>query len=254
MSSSGAAFSGTIGPLSSGYLLGGRVRYAQPGVGFRTGIEPVLLASAVPVCPGERVLDGGTGAGPALLCLAARVSQSCGVGIEQDVGLAELARQNLAANGLSERFAIITGDLTACDDDLGLFAHACANPPWHDPEDTASPIPRRLSAKRADPKSLEAWAVSLVRRLRRGGTLTMILPAALAPTGCRAIEAAGCGSLVLVPLWPKSGQAARLILVQALKSAAGECRLLPGLTLHRDQGGYSEVVQALLCCGAAAAL
>ena len=59
---------------TEGTLLGGRVRYAQPARGYRTGIEPVLLAAAVPAVPGQAVLEAGTGAGAALLCLAARAS------------------------------------------------------------------------------------------------------------------------------------------------------------------------------------
>ena len=244
-----AVFDREIGPSGSGYLLGGRVRYAQPGRGFRSGIEPVLLAAAVPAVAGERVLDGGTGAGPALLCLAARVPQLCGVGIEHDMTLAELARENMASNGLSETFEIVTGELTTCAD-IGLFSHACANPPWHSPEGTASPVLARTSAKRVSANLLEAWASTLARRLRPGGTLTMILAAPLASEACRVIESAGLGSLAMLPLWPKRGQAARLLLVQAIKSATGRCRILPGLTLHGDEGEFSDPLRALLYYGA----
>ena len=87
------------GGRTGGYLLGGRVRYAQPRQGFRSGIEPVLLAAAVPARAGERVLEGGTGAGAALLCLAARVPGVHGVGIERDGTLVSLARRNASANG-----------------------------------------------------------------------------------------------------------------------------------------------------------
>ena len=64
---------GCAPPATDGHLLGGRVSYAQPREGFRSGIEPVLLAAAIPARPGEHVLEGGSGAGAALLCLAARV-------------------------------------------------------------------------------------------------------------------------------------------------------------------------------------
>lgn len=253
ISSSRAAFGSAIDSISTGYLLGGSIKYSQPRRGFRSGIEPVLLASAIPASAGERVLEGGTGTGPALLCLAARISRLCGVGIERDPVLADLARKNLATNGLSGEFEIVTADVTTCPD-LDLFNHAFANPPWHSPQGTASSTPGARSAKRATPGSLEAWALSLALRLRRGGTLTMILPAALSGEGCRAIESAGCGSLVLLPLWPKLGLGARLLLVQATKSGAGKCRVLPGLTLHREEGGYSEVLHAILCHGAAIVL
>ncbi|MCX7381847.1 MAG: SAM-dependent methyltransferase, partial [Alphaproteobacteria bacterium] len=65
------------------HLLGGRVVHSQPELGHRTGVEPVLLAAFVPARPGERVLEGGSGAGAGLLCLAARVAVS-GLGVEID--------------------------------------------------------------------------------------------------------------------------------------------------------------------------
>ncbi len=86
---------------TDGYLLGGRVRYAQPKAGFRSGIEPVLLAAAIPARPGEHVLEAGTGAGAGLLCLAARVPGLTGVGIERDPGLTAIAAANGVANGFS---------------------------------------------------------------------------------------------------------------------------------------------------------
>ena len=85
--------------VSEGTLLGGRVRHAQPHLGHRTGLEPVLLAACVPARPGQRVLEGGTGVGSALLCLAVRVPGLVGRGIERDAVMAELARGTIAANG-----------------------------------------------------------------------------------------------------------------------------------------------------------
>ena len=84
--------------MTQATLLGGRLRYAQPHAGFRTGIEPVLLAATVAARPGQRVLEAGTGAGAALLCLAARVPGIAATGIERDPALAEFARANFAAN------------------------------------------------------------------------------------------------------------------------------------------------------------
>src|SRR5690242_14131068 len=110
---------------SGDHLLGGRVRHAQPRRGFRSGIEPVLLAAAIPAKPGQRVLEGGCGAGAALLCLAARVATVRGVGIEQDPALVALARRNAADNERSG-LTFIAGDVAA-DSDAGRFDHAFAN-------------------------------------------------------------------------------------------------------------------------------
>jgi tRNA1Val (adenine37-N6)-methyltransferase len=76
------------------------VSYRQPIDGYRTGIEPVLLAASVPARSGQRVVEAGTGAGAGLLCLLARVAGLSAIGIERDADMAALARRNLADNAM----------------------------------------------------------------------------------------------------------------------------------------------------------
>src|SRR6185503_13495505 len=88
-------------------LLGGRVKLRQPVDGYRVAIDPVILAAAVPAGAQDRVIDIGCGTGAASLCLAARVPNCRGVGLERDHALAELARDNVARNGFADRLAVI---------------------------------------------------------------------------------------------------------------------------------------------------
>ena len=60
-------------------FLGGRLQLYQPKTGYRAGIDPVLLAAACPVKPGEHVLELGCGVGVASLCLALEAGPSLGV-------------------------------------------------------------------------------------------------------------------------------------------------------------------------------
>ena len=229
---------------TSGHLLGGRVRYTQPRQGFRSGIEPVLLAASVPAKAGERVLEGGTGAGAALLCLAARVAGLQGIGIEVDVSLVTLAAQNAAANawpGL--RFLAI--DLASAPE-LGRFDHAFANPPYHMAGGTPSPDPSRRAAKQGAAGLLASWTAALARPLRRQGTLTLILRASLLPEAIAAFTAAGCQPTAMLPLWPKVGVTAKLMLVRGIKGGNAPFRVLPGLTLHEAIGGFTPEAQAIL--------
>ena len=55
-------------------LLGGQVALWQPADGYRVAIDTVLLAAAVRVGPGARVLELGSGVGAASLCVANRVA------------------------------------------------------------------------------------------------------------------------------------------------------------------------------------
>lgn len=237
---------------TQGTLLGGRIRHAQPRHGHRTGLEPVLLAAAIPARPGQRVLEGGTGSGAALLCLAARVPGICGLGLERDPAIAGLARTNVAANALAN-LAIETADLTEWSAPVP-FDHALTNPPWHVPAATPSPDPRRTAARRAVPGLIGSWAVSLARALRPRGTLTLVLGADHLATGLAALAAAGCGSPALYPFWPKPGRPARLILVRAIRGGRGPAQLLPGLTLHQSDGRFTPEAEAVLREGAALAL
>ncbi|WP_254070511.1 tRNA1(Val) (adenine(37)-N6)-methyltransferase [Acidisphaera sp. L21] len=234
--------------LTQGTLLGGRVTYRQPSAGYRTGIEPVLLAASVAARPGERVVEGGTGAGAGVLCLAARLPGVIAIGVERDAALAQLAQANIEANGFALA-RVDAGDIR----DLPAeprFDHAIANPPWHEPLGTASPTPMREAAKRATPGLLEAWTGRLGRSLRQGGTLTLLVPATLTAQALDAVTKAGCGGATLLPLWPRPGQEARLLLLRATKTGRGPCRILPGLVLHEGDG-FSAEARAILWEGAA---
>ena len=232
---------------TEGHLLGGRVRYAQPRAGFRSGIEPVLLAAFLPARAGEFVLEGGSGAGAGLLCLAARVPGLRGMGIEQDPALVALARANADANAQAG-LTFQEGDIRHA---AGDFDHAFANPPYHPAGGTASPDPGREDAKRAGPGALAAWTEALGRHLRPRGTLTLILPAGGAPEVLAAMAAAGVGGGVLLPLWPKPGRAAKLVLLRGTKGGKAPFRVLAGLTLHQAEGGFTMEAEKILRDGAA---
>jgi len=237
------------GEQTDGHLLAGRVRYAQRPDGHRSGIEPVLLAAAIPARPGERVLEGGSGAGAALLCLAARVAGLRGVGIERDPDLAALAAQNAAANGWSG-LSFVATDVASLPA-LGAFDHACANPPWHSLAGTPSPDPTRLAAKHAEADLLATWATALAGPLRPRGTLTFVLPAAMLPAAVVAFAGAGCPPSAVLPLWAKPGQAAKLLLLRGVKGGRSPFRMLPGLTLHAPDGAFTAAAEAVLRAGGA---
>ena len=232
---------------TEGSLLGGRVRYAQPCRGFRSGIEPVLLAASVPARSGDRVLEAGSGAGAALLCLAARVPGISGLGVEISPDLVELARRNAAANGWPA-LGFVAADIANAGT-LGTFDHACANPPYHRAPGTASLDPAREAAKRGSPHLLAAWTRAMGERLRPRGTLTLIAPAAELPAVLTALDAAGCPLAALLPLWPRAGRPAKLALMRGVKGWRGRSRLLAGLTLHETDGAFTPEAEAVLRAG-----
>ena len=243
----------TPGAVTHDHLLGGRVAYRQPRAGLRAAIDPILLAAAIPAQPGECVLEGGTGAGAALLCLAARVAGVQGVGLDRDPSLLALARQNAAANGWPG-LSFIAADVAAspiAGPPSGAFDHVFANPPYHPGDGTRSPFPARESAKRIVPGSLDIWARALAGPLRDRGTLTLILPPALLEPALAAMRAAHVPAGWLLPVWPKSGRNARLLLLQGRKHGRSPLVLAAGLILHTENGAFRPEAEAILRDGAA---
>jgi len=209
----------------------------------------VILAASVPALPGERVLELGTGAGAALLCLGARVAGLSLIGIERDPEIAEIARTNLAVNGLADALVIgadIEGHLPA----IAPVHHVLANPPYHDAAGTPSPVIGRRAAKQAAPGLLQRWTGAAARLLCDRGTLSLILPAGRLSEACLALATSGYGSLAVYPLWPKAGRIAKLAVLRCSKGGRAPARILPGMVLHEADGHYSKFAEAVLRGGA----
>lgn len=224
-------------------LLGGRVVLRQPARrGLRAGLDAVLLAAGVPARPGERVLEAGCGSGAGFLCLAARVPGLRILAVERDPALAALAAANAAANGLGDRVEVLCADVRDLTLARGLPAcdHAFANPPYW-PGGTAPPEASRRRATHEEAggggAGLGDWAAFLAAPLRRRGSLSLILPAARLQAGMAALGSAGCGSVRLLPFWPREGQAARRVLLQGRREGRGPARVEPGMVLHSEEGG-----------------
>jgi tRNA1Val (adenine37-N6)-methyltransferase len=237
------------GRPAEGRLLGGRLHYAQPENGFRSGIEPVLLAAATPAKSGEHVLEAGTGAGAALLCLHARVPDIHSVGVEIDPTIAAIAASNAESNGITT-MAVLAAPLQS----VALrpdFDHALANPPYHLGGGTPSPRADRDTAKRGSADIMRIWIACLARHLRVRGTLTMIVAAGAVPACLAAMTEARCDCTVVFPLWPVAGRAAKLVLLGGIKGSRTPLTLAPGLILHRQDGSFTPEAQAILRDGAA---
>jgi tRNA1Val (adenine37-N6)-methyltransferase len=235
--------------ITEGHLLGGRVIYRQPASGFRSGIEPVLLAAAVPIRPGEYVVEAGTGAGATLLCLSARVPGVHATGVEIDETMAGLASANAGANGFAGMEIITDRIETAVFPQP--FDHAIANPPYHPQNGTASPVAARETAKRGSETLIATWIERLSSALHDRGALTLILPVGMVPACLTAMSQCRCRCTILFPLWPKAERPAKLILLRGVKNGRSAMRLSQGLVLHNPDGSFTAATRAILENGAA---
>lgn len=237
--------------LSCDAFLGGRLRIAQPRTGYRAGIDPVLLAASIPARAGQSVLDLGCGSGIAALCLGARVPGLRLAGLEIQPGYADLARRNADDNG--QRLEVFTGDLTDMPAALRQrrFDNVIANPPYFD---RAASTPARDPGREhgmGETCALADWVAAAARRVAPKGQVTVIQRADRLPDLIPAM-AAHLGSLEVLPLIPRQGRAARLILIRGRKGGRAEFRLHDGIRLHagaahgRDGEDYTPAISAVL--------
>jgi len=232
-------------------LLGGKVTLAQPRDGYRVAIDPVFLAASVPAQAGQHIVDLGTGAGAAALCLAWRVPGSRLTGIENQKPLAEFARQNAQANGLVARFKVEAIDLLDLAHQNFVCDHVMANPPYLAAgRATPSPHAERAAATMEGRAKLADWITCAYRILGPRGTVTFIHRADRLPDLVKAMDGL-FGSLRILPLTPKRGRTARRVIVQGVKDDLGERRMLAGLILHQDNGQFTPEAEAVLRNGAA---
>jgi tRNA1Val (adenine37-N6)-methyltransferase len=229
-------------------FLDGRVRVTQPQTGFRSGLDAVMLAAAVPATAGQSVLELGSGAGTAGLCLAARVPGLALTGVEIDESLVALARDNAAANGAAATFT--AADIFALPSALKRdFDQVFANPPFHG-EGQVSPDAARAAAL-MDGGTLQDWLKLGLQRTVSGGFFTAILRADRLNEALAALPDKG---VCAFPLWPRAGEAPKRVIVQARKGSAAPFALLPGLVLHQPDGSWTDETGAVLRRGTALAL
>ena len=228
---------------SSDRFLDGRVIASQPLTGFRSGLDAVMVAAAVSARADDDVLELGSGAGIASLCLAARVPECRVYGIELFPDLVELARSNARVNRVEGRVTFEHGDVLDPPRDWRRdFNHAFCNPPFHDNDGERSLHTGRAVALQ-DAGTLGDWLVAGLKRVRAGGTMTAIIRADRIGQALGTLPVFG---IVVFPLWPRVGNAAKRVIVQATKNSRAPFVLAAGLVLHNVDGRYTDDADVVL--------
>jgi tRNA1(Val) A37 N6-methylase TrmN6 len=239
------------GAFTEDAFLGGQLRLRQPKSGHRAGHDAMLLAAATPARPGDRVVDFGAGVGAAGLAVARRIPGIDLVLVEIDAGLADLARGNAAANGLSADVVVL--DVTS---DAGVFAAAglppdsadvvLMNPPFNDrARHRASPDQAREIAHVAGPATLADWIHASRRTLKSGGALSLIWRA----DGLAEVLAAldrGFGSVRILPVHGDPAAPAIRVLIRATKGGRAPAEIHPALMLNDESALPNKQVQPIL--------
>tara|TARA_R110002072_G_scaffold123048_2_gene258083 strand:- start:2606 stop:3346 length:741 start_codon:yes stop_codon:yes gene_type:complete len=240
------------GVESRDHLLGGKLSFRQPKAGYRVAIDPIFLAASLQAEKGTRVLELGCGSGAASLCLLSRLATVDVSALEVQASLADLARRNAQDNCLAERFSLYHGDLLQLPSALGRgFDQVMMNPPYDAAgRGSAAGSLSKHTAHQEGAATLADWVRQGLRCLKPQGWLTVVHRAARLDDLLAALHPK-CGAIEILPLWPKAGQPAKRVLIRGRKGGKAPARLLPGLVLHDDRGGFTAQAQTILRDGGA---
>ncbi|MCI5212124.1 MAG: tRNA1(Val) (adenine(37)-N6)-methyltransferase [Candidatus Electrothrix sp. ATG2] len=240
----------TTMPLTDDTLFNGRLVCRQHRDGYRFSLDAVLLAHFCQPASGDKVLDLGTGCGVIGLILCYRHLDVQVTGLELQSALADLSQQNIQANNLQDRFAIINGDLRRIKQHLRAETYelVLSNPPYYkigtgrvSQEDECALARHELTA---DPDSVIAAAAYAVKNR---GTVVCIYPAERLATVTAAMMKKRLVPKRIQPVYsyPEDSQA-RLVMIEAMKNGGEGVRLLPPLYIYQySDGPYSKKISAM---------
>lgn len=213
-------------------FLNGQLRLRQ-GRGHRAGHDAVLLAALTPKDQTGLVLDIGAGAG-AVGLMAATLAPRALVGlVEIDPQTCALARENVAANGLSGRVSVHEADIASAKSRraAGLVDESAAliltNPPFYEESRVrVTPDPGKARAHVAA-IPLAEWVRGALALLAPGGTFAMIHRAD-ALYDCLAAVAGRLGGVSVQPVYSRPVAPATRILLKGIKGSRAPLALLEG--------------------------
>lgn len=236
--------------LTRDTLFNGRLVCAQYKKGYRFSADAVLAAHFCRPGPEDHILDLGCGSGVIGLILAFRHPGVRVTGLEVQEELARLAGENIRANFLESRVAVIHGSLRDIPPLFPpeTFALVVSNPPYRRPgSGRLSPSDQRARARHEIDASLNEVVRAAAFAVKNRGRVVFVYPAARLMTLTAALREVRLEPKRLQPVYgyPGSPEAA-LVLVEAIKNGGEEVQILPPFYTHAEQNGpFSEAMQTL---------
>ncbi len=232
-------------------LLGGRVTLIQPRRGFRSSLDPVLLARFL-APPYGRFLDIGCGTGALSFALLAGDARAIGAGVELQPRLARLAALGRERNGVGERFTLIEGDVRAAARTSALapesFDLVATNPPFRRVErGQSSPDEERAVANHEVTLALAEWLDVARRLVKPGGRVGVVYAAERLPELLAGLSERDLTPVRLRAVHPYVDRAAVRVLLEAVRGSRRQLAIEAPLILHEgDPPRFTDETKALL--------
>lgn len=191
----------------------------QPPKGrYRTNEDAALLAQFVGLARGT-VYDLGAGVGAVGLFVARASPQTHVVLVERDEALAEIARRNVAANGLVARVEVVVADVGALGSERrGRATVVVCNPPYVPEGRGRAPATARRDARMGDVGPFVSAARALVGAR---GRACFVYPTTNLVDLLAALRSSGLEPKAVRFVHPRPSAPARVALIEARPGKPG---------------------------------
>lgn len=210
---------------------------------FRLGTDCVLLADFVNTAGAGRGIELGCASGAAMLLLLKRTEKLHMTGLEIVPEAAQLARENMALNGLTERSEIITGDIRnhRAFFRAGSFDLLVCNPPYFPLNSGALPQDTERAAARSELLcTLPEICAAAAFLLQTGGRACFVHRPERLSELLACLTAAGLEPKRLRLVCRDAQAAPSLVLVEARRGGKPGLTIGPALFLQNPEGTESD--------------
>ena len=205
-----------------------------------TGAKGLPKGSAAPLS----IADLGTGCGVAAFILHHKLGGAGMTGYDISANAVDRAQRACVMNGLEEDISFICTDINDIEASAVLDA-VITNPPYfrRTPDEPGAAEPdERYIARHETTADISAFAETSAGLLMDGGHLYMVhRPDRLADI-ISGLRDAGIEPKEMQFVVPKPGKAANIVLIHGIKGAGAELRMLPQITVHTADGGYTDEI------------
>lgn len=243
-------------------LLRGRVTLLQPVRGFRSSLDPVLLAAFLQP-PFGRFIDIGCGTGALSFLLAAADEATTGIGVEIQPRLASLASAGLALNPFAARVQVLHADVRIAAGQPPLhratFDLVATNPPFRVVSaGLPSPDPERAQANHEVSLTLDEWLDTAAALVKPTGRIAVVYPAERMDDLLAGLRKRHLRRWRLRLVRPRVDRPPSRVLVEARLGESGQGQGQgqgerqehgpdqPALVVHAPSGGYTQEVKNML--------
>lgn len=221
------------------------LKIIQKEDGFCFGIDAVLLANFAKVKDKDKVLDLGTGTGIIPILIAGHTNSNDITAVEIQEEIADMAKRSVCLNKLEDRINIINDDLKNIDKYLNHNSYdvIVTNPPYIKNKGGLINETDTKAISRHEIKcTLEDVVRISAKLLKHNGKFCMVNRPDRLVDIITLMRKYKIEPKVLRFVHSKEGKDAKLILIQGLKGAKAELKVVDPLYVYDENGNYTKEI------------